>query len=356
LSAPRKKLLPSPTLQQQPLRLSKLNISMIPKRHLGRGGPMVGSIGLGCMSFAGAYGGAPEADCFAILDRCAELGVTLMDTANIYGNGRSEEILGRWLKANPGHPFVVSTKAGIVTGEQRSTNNAKNYLRECLLGSLKRLNLERVELFYIHRREASRPIADIMETMMGLMDEGLIGGIGFSEIAPATLMEALSYGPVRAVQSEYSLWTRQPELGMLEACRRNGVAFVPFSPLARGAIGDRDLDMAALPTTDFRTQNPRFQSPHWDKNREALARFRDFAHSKGYTAAALAIAWSMRQGHFMFPIPGTAKLKHLEQDAAAAAIHLSPADLAEIEAVLPAGFASGSRYAPNQWHSVENYS
>jgi aryl-alcohol dehydrogenase-like predicted oxidoreductase len=343
-------------LQPPHLLPPKLNISMIPQRQLGAGGPMVGAIGLGCMSFAGAYGGAPEADCFAILDRCAELGVTLMDTANIYGNGRSEEILGKWLKANPGHPFTVSTKAGIVTGEIRSTSNAKTYLRGCLLASLERLNLERVELFYIHRRDAARPISDIMETMMGLMDEGLIGGIGFSEIAPATLMEALSFGPVRAVQSEYSLWTRQPELGMLEACRRNGVAFVPFSPLARGAIGDRDLDVAGLAATDFRLTNPRFQTPHWDKNRAALARFRDFARAKGYTPAALAIAWSMRQGDHMFPIPGTAKLKHLEQDVAAATIHLSQSDLAEIESILPAGFAAGSRYAPSQWHSVEEYS
>ena len=323
---------------------------------LGKDGPVVGSIGLGAMSFAGAYGGAPEADCFAILDRCAELGVTLIDTANIYGNGRSEEILGKWLKANSGHPFVVSTKAGIVTGEPRSTNNSKDYLRECLLGSLKRLNLERVELFYIHRREAARPISDIMETMMGLTDEGLIGGIGFSEIAPSTLQEALAFGPVRAVQSEYSLWTRQPELGMIEACRRNGVAFVPFSPLARGAIGDKDLDVAALPPTDFRTQNPRFAVPHWEKNRDALARFRSFAEGKGYSASALAIAWSMRQGDHMIPIPGTNKINHLEQDVAAASINLSVIDLAEIETVLPAGFASGSRYAPGQWHSVEEYS
>lgn len=328
---------------------------MLPKRQLGKDGPVVGSIGLGCMSFAGAYGGAPEGDCFAILDRCAALGVTLMDTANIYSNGRSEEILGKWLKANPGHPFVVSTKAGIVTGEPRSTNNSKAYLRDCLTASLKRLNLERVELFYIHRREADRPVADIMESMMGLMDEGLIGGIGFSEIAPSTLIEALSFGPVRAVQSEYSLWTRQPELGMIEACRKNGVAFVPFSPLARGAIGDIDLDVAALPATDFRTQNPRFSTPHWEKNRVALARFREFARAKGYSPAALAIAWSMRQGDFMIPIPGTAKLKHLEQDVAAASINLSPGDLAEIEAVLPAGFASGPRYSESQWHSVEIY-
>lgn len=317
---------------------------------------MVGAIGLGCMSFAGAYGNAPQEDCFAILDRCAEYGVTLMDTANIYGNGVSEQILGAWLKANPGHTFVVSTKAGIVAGEPRSTDNSARYLRDCLLGSLKRLNLDRVELFYIHRREASRPVSEIMHTMLALMDEGLIGGIGFSEIAPATLQEALEYGPVRAVQSEYSLWTRQPELGMIEACRRNGVAFVPFSPLARGAVGDHDLNVDALLPTDFRSQNPRFSAPHWQKNRAYWGRFRDFARSKGYSAAALAIAWSMRQGDVMIPIPGTAKLNHLEQNLDAAAIKLSDGDLAEIEAVLPAGFASGSRYAPSQWHSVEDYS
>ncbi len=317
---------------------------------------MVGAIGLGCMSFAGAYGSAPQEDCFAILDRCAEHGVTLMDTANIYGNGVSEQILGAWLKANPGHPFVVSTKAGIVAGEPRSTNNSARYLRDCLLGSLKRLNLDRVELFYIHRRETSRPISEIMHTMLALMDEGLIGGIGFSEIAPATVQEALECGPVRAVQSEYSLWTRQPELGMIEACRSNGVAFVPFSPLARGAIGDHDLNVDALLPSDFRSQNPRFSAQHWQKNRAHWARFRDFARARGYSAAALAIAWSMRQGDVMIPIPGTAKLNHLEQNLAAATIKLSDGDLAEIEAVLPAGFASGSRYAPSQWHSVEDYS
>jgi aryl-alcohol dehydrogenase-like predicted oxidoreductase len=330
-------------------------MAMLPKRQLGKNGPMVGAIGLGCMSFAGAYGGAPEKDCFAVLDRCVELGVTLMDTANIYGNGRSEEILGTWLKANPGHPFVVSTKAGIVTGEPRSTNNAKAYLRETLLGSLKRLNLERVELFYIHRREAARPVAEIMEALVALIDEGLIGGIGFSEIAPSTLEEAVAIHPVRAVQSEYSLWTRQPELGMIEACRRHGVAFVPFSPLARGAIGDHDLDVASLPPSEFRRQNPRFSAPHWERNRLALARFRDFALARQQSPAALALAWSMRQGDFMIPIPGTAKLRHLEQDAAAAFIHLTDTDLAEIETVLPAGFAAGSRYGPSQWHSVEDY-
>ena len=143
---------------------------------------------------------------------------------------------------------------------------------------------------------------------------------------------------------------------MIEACRRNGVAFVPFSPLARGAIGDKDLDVAALPPTDFRTQNPRFAVPHWEKNRDALARFRSFAEGKGYSASALAIAWSMRQGDHMIPIPGTNKINHLEQDVAAASINLSVIDLAEIETVLPAGFASGSRYAPGQWHSVEEYS
>ncbi|MCU0830012.1 MAG: aldo/keto reductase [Rhizobiaceae bacterium] len=328
---------------------------MIPKRRLGADGPLVGAVGLGCMSFAGAYGGAPEKDCFAILDRSAELGVTLMDTANIYGNGRSETILGAWLKANSGHPFTICTKAGIVTGPPRGTDNSAAHLRESLLGSLGRLNLDRVDLFYIHRREAARPIADIMETMVRLKEEGLIGGIGFSEIAPSTLEEAAALHPVMAVQSEYSLWTRQPELGMIDACRRLGTAFVPFSPVARGAIGDRDLEMAALDAGDFRLANPRFAGTNWEANRAALARFRDFARAKGHAPATLAIAWSMRHGDHMIPIPGTNKLAHLEQNAAAARLSLSAGDLAEIEAVLPAGFARGSRYSPLQWHSVEDY-
>lgn len=327
----------------------------MPQRRLGDGGPLVGAVGLGCMSFAGAYGGAPEKDCFAILDRCAELGVTLMDTANIYGDGRSEEILGAWLRANPGHGFTICTKAGIVAGPPRATDNSPAHLRQCLTGSLKRLGLERADLFYIHRREAARPIADIMETMVRLKEEGLIGGIGFSEIAPTSLLEAAALHPVMAVQSEYSLWTRTPELGLIDACARVGTAFVPFSPLARGAIGDRDLDVAALSPTDFRANNPRFQGANWERNRAALARFRDFARSKGVAPATLAIAWSMRQGEHMIPIPGTNKLAHLEQNAAAATLALSDGDLAGIAEVLPAGFAHGSRYAPAQWHSVEDY-
>jgi aryl-alcohol dehydrogenase-like predicted oxidoreductase len=327
----------------------------IPTRRLGAGGPMVGAVGLGCMSFAGAYGDVPEKDCFGVLDRCAELGVTLMDTANIYGNGRSEEILGAWLKSNPGHGFTVCTKAGIVPGPPRATDNSPEHLRASLTASLKRLGIERVDLFYIHRREAGRPVADIMDTLVRLKDEGLIGGIGFSEIAPSTLEEAAALHPVMAVQSEYSLWTRQPELGMIEACRRLGVTFVPFSPVARGAIGDHDLDVSALDAREFRSINPRFQGAAWEANRAALARFRDCARSMGHAPATLAIAWSMRHGEHMIPIPGTNKLAHLQQNAAAATLSLSAADLAEIETVLPAGFARGSRYAPAQWHSVEDY-
>lgn len=317
---------------------------------------MVGAVGLGCMSFAGAYGVAPERDCFAILDRCAEAGVTLMDTANIYGDGRSEDILGAWLRANPGHGFTICTKAGIVSGPPRTINNSRDHLRANLAASLKRLGLERVDLFYIHRREPGRPVADIMETMARLVDEGLIGGIGFSEIAPATLEEAVALHPVRAVQSEYSLWTRAPELGLIEACRRHGVAFVPFSPLARGAIGDTDLDVAALPPAEFRAVNPRFQGDNWARNRAALARFRAFARAAGHAPATLAIAWAMRQGAHMIPIPGTSKLAHLEQNVAAATLALSAEDVAAIEAVLPAGFAAGSRYSPAQWQAIEDYS
>jgi aryl-alcohol dehydrogenase-like predicted oxidoreductase len=327
----------------------------LPLRALGKDGPLVGAVGLGCMSFAGAYGGAPEKDCFAILDRCAEAGVTLMDTANIYGDGRSEEILGAWLKSNPGHGFTICTKAGIVVGPPRSTNNQRDYIRECLTASLKRLGLERVDLFYIHRREADRPIADIIETMAALVAEGMIGGIGLSEISPATLYEAAALHPIAAVQNEYSLWSRQPELGLIEACRRIGAAFVPFSPLARGAIGNGYLDIGALAPTDFRRNNPRFSGENWAHNSAAIANFRTLAAKMGYAPASLAIAWSMRQGSHMIPIPGTAKLDHLEQNIAAASIQLSSDDLAAIDSVLPAGFARGSRYAPAQWHSVEEY-
>ena len=324
------------------------------QRNLGKDGPKIGAIGLGCMSFAGAYGGAEPAQCHRVLDRAFELGITHLDTANIYGMGLTEEIVGAYLKDHP-NKFSVTTKAGIVTGETRGFSNEGAYIRAELEASLKRLNVDHVDLFYMHRREQSRPIEEVVETLARLIEEGKIGGFGFSEIAPSTLEDAAKLHPVRAVQSEYSLWTRQPELGLIQACARLGTAFVPFSPLARGMIGDHPLDLDKIPSDEFRKQMPRFQEPNVSKNMAAFMRFADLARQMGHAPATLAIAWTMRLGDHIIPIPGTKSVEHLEQNALAGDLKLSETDIAAIEEVLPAGFAHGSRYNETQWQAVEDY-
>lgn len=327
------------------------------QRRLGKDGPLVGAVGLGCMSFAGAYGSTDIVTAHRTLARCLDLGVTHLDTALIYGNGRSEEMIGAFLKDNPAarDRFVIATKGGIRVAPQRGVDNSAAYLRECLESSLKRLGVDHVALYYIHRRDPSVLIEDVMETLARFKEEGKIGGIGFSEIAPSSLERAAAVHPVMAVQSEYSLWTRQPELGMIQACERLDAAFVAFSPLARGVIGRNRFDPAVLADGDFRKPMPRLSNDNYPRNETYFARFREYAAGKGMSPATLAIAWTMARGGHIVPIPGTRFAEHLDEDAAAADMNLSQAELAEIEAILPAGFAHGARYPDSMTNSVENY-
>jgi len=214
------------------------------QRRLGPSGPMISAIGLGCMSFGGIFGATTKAESFACLDAAWASGITFYDTANIYGMGISETVLGEWL-ASRKPDVVLATKAGVATTPTRHFDNSPAYLRAELTASLKRLGRDRVDLFYIHRREAARPIEEVVGTLKDLVGEGLIGGYGLSEISPGTLRRAHAVHPCLAVQNEYSLWTRQPELGMIQTCAELGVAFVPFSPLARGALGDPGIGPAA---------------------------------------------------------------------------------------------------------------
>ncbi|HMQ57514.1 MAG TPA: aldo/keto reductase, partial [Rhizobiaceae bacterium] len=285
------------------------------------------------------------------------LGVTHLDTAKIYGDGRSEEIIGAYLKANPAarDRFVIATKGGIRTAPQRSVDNSPQYLRECLEGSLARLGVDHVALYYIHRRDHSFPIEAVMETLLGFMAEGKIGSIGFSEIAPSSLERACAVGPVMAVQSEYSLWTRQPELGMLQACARHGVAFVAFSPLARGVISREPFDPSKLADGDFRKPMPRFNAENFPRNEACIARFRVWCADNGWSPAAAAIAWTLAQGDHVIPIPGTRFAENLAEDAEAGTRVLTAQELAEVDTILPPGFAHGARYAEAMTNSVENY-
>lgn len=316
---------------------------------------MVGAIGLGCMSFAGAYGAAGPGEAEATLDKAHELGITHLDTAKIYGDGVSEEIIGGWLRRHPGHRFVIATKGGIVTAPKRGIDNSPAYLRECLEGSLRRLGVEHVPLYYVHRRDQAIPIEEVTGTLAGFVREGKIGGIGFSEISPASLRRAAAVHPVMAVQSEYSLWSRQPDFGMIETCRELGTAFVAFSPVARGMFADTPPDPASFRPGDFRLANPRFQQPNHSANLAFVQRFAALARAMGHTASSLAIAWTMHRGDHIIPIPGTRSAAHLAEDANADAIRLSAADIAAIEAVLPPGFAHGARYSHDQFVGVEIY-
>ncbi|MGI9513397.1 MAG: aldo/keto reductase [Anderseniella sp.] len=327
------------------------------KRQLGKGGPDVSAIGVGCWSFAGAYGPTTEAESHDTLAAALDLGIDFLDTANVYGAGVSERVIGSFIKDHPNR-FTIATKAGIYRDPDtnvRSFNNSPEHLREALEKSLRNLGVDHVALYYIHRREADRPIEDVMETLVRFKQEGKISGIGFSEIAPWSLRRAHAVHPVTAVQSEYSLWTRGPELGVIQACADLGVAFVPFSPLGRGMFADTLPDPDTFGDGDFRNGNPRFVEPNFSSNVKALDGFRAFCKSRGVSPATAAIAWLLQRGDHLIPIPGTRSRAHLEQLAAGASLNPTPDDLAEIARCLPPGFAHGDRYTEAQWPGAERY-
>lgn len=323
-------------------------------RQLGQGGPMVSAIGLGTMSFGGIFGPTTLEESLRCLDEAWARGITFLDTANIYGKGVSEQVIGTWLKTRK-HPVHIATKAAIVDGPPRRFDNSAKYMRAELHASLKRLGLDHVALFYVHRREEGRPIEEVVSGLADMIREGLIGGYGLSEIAPGTLRRAHAVHPCRAVQNEYSLWTRQPELGLIQTCAELGTAFVPFSPLARGALGQPGIDPAALPQGDFRLGIPRFQGQDWALNRARIAEFQALAASLGTTTPALALAWVLHQGPHLIPIPGTRSADHLADWAAADKIVITPEIQTAIARVLPTGWAHGDRYNLDQAITVERY-
>lgn len=324
------------------------------KVRLGADGPTVGAVGLGCMSFGGIYGPTDMAESHATLARAWDLGVTHLDVANIYGDGVSESVIGAFLKDNP-RDFSIATKASIVSGPPRRFDNSQEHLTQELEGSLKRLGVEHVDLFYIHRRDPSIEVEDVMETLLRLKDQGKIGGIGFSEIAPSTLQRACACGPVMAVQNEYSLWTRLPELGLLQACNRYGATFVSFSPVGRGIFADVFPDISSFRDGDFRKHNPRFVEPNYSANKRAITPLQEYAHDNNMSFSTLAIAWTLAKAPGSMAIPGTRSVANLEKDAAAGSIKLSADQMAEIEKILPVGFAHGARYSDAQSVGPEYY-
>lgn len=328
------------------------------RRRLGAGGPEVSAIGVGSMSFGGFYGPTTEPQSHALLAAALDLGIDHVDTANVYGMGVSETVIGSFLRGRKGPPpFRIATKGAITRdadGRRRYDNTAAHLGRE-LDGSLKRLGVELVDLYYVHRRDPSLPIEDVAETMAGFVKAGKIRAIGFSEIAPYSLRRAVAVQPVAAVQSEYSLATRLPELGLVQACEALGVTLVAFSPVGRALLTDRPPMPEQAETSDFMRSNPRFTEPNLSVNLARTDEFRRLAADMGTSAAALAIAWLLARSPAVVPIPGTRTVGHLKELAAGAELELDAEDLRRIETILPIGWAAGDRYSEAQSIGPERY-
>lgn len=324
---------------------------------LGANGPEISQFGIGAMSFAGIYGNASEAESFAVLDAVREAHVSHIDTSNVYGAGRSEKIIGAWLAANPGarDETTIATKAGITGNAEKKFDNAPEYLEAELDKSLQRLGVDCVDLFYVHRREPERSIEDVAGTLAGLVAKGKTKTVGFSEIAPTSLRRAMSEVDVAAVQSEYSLATRLPELGLSQACAELGVALVAFCPVGRAYLTNTPFTVERIQDMPFAKGNPRFIEPNYSANIDATDRFRTLAKELGEPAAAVAIAWLIAQGDHVIPIPGTKSVDHLQELLRGTELLLSQSDIAAIEAVLPVGWTHGDRYSSAQWVGPEMY-
>ena len=332
------------------------------KRVLGQSGPEVGAIGIGAMSFTDFYGKTTDESSFAVLDAAMELGMNHIDTSNVYGMGRSEKVIGAFLKERGKEAkdfFRIATKGAIRRRKDDKSyyfDNSPEHLTQSLDESLMRLGVDCVDLYYVHRREADRSIEEVTETLAGLVKAGKTKSIGFSEISPASLLRASDVHPVAAVQSEYSLATRAPELGLVQRCAELGTALVAFSPVGRSVLSDNPLSREAAQALPFLTNNPRFMSPNFEANRAIADRFRTLAAEMGVATAALAMAWLLKQGDHVLPIPGTRSVSHLRELAAGADIALSAEDVTRIESVLPVGWAHGDRYSVIQWVGPERFS
>ncbi|MBH0239683.1 aldo/keto reductase [Methylobrevis albus] len=312
----------------------------------------VSAIGLGCMGMSHAYGGQDEATSIATLRRAVDLGITFFDTAEVYGPFVNEELVGKALR-DLRDEVVIATKFGFRINTDKSDAAAMSGLdgrpeqaKSVAEASLRRLGTDVIDLYYLHRVDPAVPIEDTVGAMADLVAEGKVKAIGLSEVTADELRRAHEIHPITAVQSEYSLWTRDPEMGVLAACRELGVGFVPFSPLGRGMLTGALTSTDALGPNDFRRGLPRFQGENFDLNRSLVAALDALAAEKGVTPAQLALAWVLNQGDDIVPIPGTRSEVRLAENIAAVDIVLSEPELAQIAAVFPAESVAGARYAP----------
>ena len=316
-------------------------------RTLGLHGPEVSAIGLGCMGMSAFYGGGDEAQSIAVIHRALDLGVTLLDTAEMYGPHTNEVLVGKALKGRRDQAFLA-TKFGIGYNADRTrlaVDGRPENVRRAIEGSLQRLGVDHVDLYYLHRVDPDTPIEDTVGAMAELVQEGKVRFLGLSEAAPGTLRKAHATHLITALQTEYSLWSREPEDELFATVRELGIGFVPYSPLGRGFLSGDIRSIDDLAPDDFRRSNPRFMGENFQKNLDLVEAVKTIAADKGVTAAQLALAWVLAQGDDLVPIPGTRRIPTLEQNAATVDLVLTPEDLARIDAVFPKGAASGHRYA-----------
>jgi aryl-alcohol dehydrogenase-like predicted oxidoreductase len=327
-------------------------------RQMGPNGPFVSALGIGAMSFSDMYGPTTKEQSFAILDRAVDAGVTHIDTANIYGRGVSETVIGQWLANRGGeNPFFIATKASITSDADgnRTFDNSPEHLEAELDQSLTRLGLDCVDLFYIHRRDPRFEIEEVSETLIGLMKKGKIKSFGYSEIAPSSLRRAQAVHPVAAVQNEYSLSTRAPDLGLVQNCAETRTAMVAFSPVGRGLLTDTPPSAERIAASVFLRDNPRFTGRAYQDNLKRMELLQSLARDMGISTAGLAIAWVLSRGDNVIAIPGTRSVEHLNEMLQGTEKTLSTSDLEAIETALPVGWASGDRYGPAQWNGPEQY-